>query len=263
VPELTVTIVTFKTDLSKLKEAIESVLSEINSVFVIVADNDSGEDYFNALRHCLSNSYVNVLSTKRNGGYGFGHNYAERNCPPSSFHLVMNADVLIHDGALNKMIDYMKKNPSISILAPKVLNPDGSLQYLNKREPTLLDFILRRIFIGPLREISFVKKRLNYFEMRDIGYDNNYDLNRISGCFMLFDRTFFQKVNGFDENFFMYFEDFDLCRRISDVGGRISFISNVSITHYWERGSSKDLKLFISLVKSMVIYFNKWGWKFW
>jgi len=261
--QLTVTIVTYKTDLHLLKKALQSVIEDCFDAYLIIVDNNSGKVYFDALKENLHDFNVNLYSTKKNGGYGYGHNYAEKHCPPSRFHLVMNADIVVHKGSLIRMLDYMKKNSDISILSPKVLNPDGSLQYLNKREPTVIDIILRRLVVGFLAKINFFQRRMHYYEMRDIGYDTNYNLTLASGCFMLFDRKSFIKAKGFDEVFFMYFEDFDLSKRIIEFGGRIAYFSDSQVTHYWERSSSKNFFLFMSLIKSSIIYFNRWGWKLW
>ena len=99
--------------------------------------------------------------------------------------------------------------------------------------------------------------------MRDVGYNHNYDLPLISGCFMLIVRQVFKNVKGFDESYFMYFEDFDLCKKIGDQNGRISYLSTSKVTHNWVRGSTKNFFLFLSLIRSSIIYFNRWGWKFW
>ncbi len=261
--ELTVTIVTYNTDLDVLQNAINSILGETEDLFIVVADNNSDKGYYSKLIKQLRHNKIKVVRTELNGGYGYGHNYAESYCVHSKYHLIMNADIVVHEGSLNKMLDYMKNNNDIAILFPKVLNPDGSIQFLNKREPTLIDVALRRMIPNFLSKSKIIKRRMAYYEMRDIGYESNYDLPLVSGCFMLFDRNFFKKVQGFDESFFMYFEDFDICKRVSEAGGRISYIYSASITHFWERGSSKNVNLFLSLIRSMVLYFNKWGWRLW
>ena len=261
--ELSVTIVTYKTDYNLLIGAIQSIIDENSLSYIVVADNDSGENYFNNLKLSLQHMNIDVISTHKNGGYGFGHNYAEKFCPDSKFHLIMNADIVVHKGSLKKMINYMKKESDIALLSPKILNPNGSIQYLNKRAPTVLDLFLRRILTKPLKNVRFFKRRLHHYEKRDIGYDHSYDLPLISGCFMLIVRKVFKNIKGFDESYFMYFEDFDLCKRIGVQGYRISYLSNSMVTHYWERGSAKNLKLFVSLVRSAIIYFNRWGWKLW
>ena len=261
--ELTVTIVTYNTDIDLLHSAINSVVDSKSDVSIVVADNSENDLYHSLLKQQqFGSDKVKVVRTGFNGGYGYGHNYAEKHCPDSKYHLVMNADVVIHANSLDKMLQQMRDS-DISILSPKVLNIDGIIQYLNKREPALIDLVLRRATPSMFLDNKIIKKRMDFYEMRDVGYNSSYDLPLVSGCFMLFARDTFRKVDGFDERYFMYFEDFDICKKVSQAGGRITYMHNASITHFWERGSAKNFGLFVSLVKSMVLYFNKWGWKLW
>ena len=189
--DLSVTIVTFNTDLGMLDNAVNSLLEESKgiSISIVIADNGSNESYFLKLENQIQYNQVKIINTGFNGGYGYGHNYAESISDSSKYHLVMNADILIHKGSLHKMINYMNCNNDISILSPKVFNANGTTQFLNKREPTIIDLLLR--FIAPriLSKNQTIKNRMDFYEMRDIGYDSNYDLPLVSGCFMLFDRV--------------------------------------------------------------------------
>ncbi len=160
------------------------------------------------------------------------------------------------------MIQYMEEHKDTVLLAPKVVYPDGNIQYLNKRKPTVLDIILRRIVPNYLSKINIIKKRMDYYEMRDKDHDSIFNLDIASGCFMLLRRGVFQKANGFDEIYFMYFEDFDLSRKLSKYG-KLVYYPKCKITHHWERGSKKNIYLFASLVRSACLYFNKWGWRIW
>ena len=97
--------------------------------------------------------------------------------------------------------------------------------------------------------------------MMDIGYETNYEVPYMSGCFMLFSSSIFEQLQGFDENFFMYMEDADISRRASALC-KCLYFSEVTIVHHWERGSYKQLKLTWISIKSTFYYFRKWGWKF-
>jgi len=262
--KLTVTIVTFFTDFLVLNEAIKSIKNDFDSAYFVIVDNSQSDGYFRELKKFLF-EYQNIviINTTSNKGYGAGHNYAEKHCPESIYHLIVNPDIRVHKGSLKAMIEYMEKEKSISILFPKILNSDESLQYLNTREPSLLDLMINRFPLKFFKNLHFLKKREEYFRMKDIGYDSNYDLQFLSGCFMLFRRKAYALVNGFDENYFMYFEDWDICKKITSKGLRISYLHSSKVTHYYERGSTKKIKLFISLIVSMIRYFGKWGWKLW
>jgi len=260
--DITVTIVTYKTDLEILESAVRCIQSKVFNIYIVIADNDSGVNYFSKLQAKYRDSNINVVATGKNGGYGFGHNYAERQCPESKYHLVMNADVKFDSQCIDYMYRYMQDHEDLVLIAPKVLNPDGTLQYLNKREPTVLDLLLRRITPSFLQDVGFMKNRFDYYEMRDVDHDVEYDLDLVSGCFMFFSRDAFQKVKGFNESYFMYFEDFDLSKRLSEFG-RMAYVPKCEIIHYWGRGSKHSFSLFLSLISSAIVYFNRWGWRFW
>ena len=153
----------------------------------------------------------------------------------------------------------MDKNPDIGMVCPKVLNEDGSIQPLNKRYPTVFDLFARRFL--PKRFHSLLKKRLAWYETRDIGYETIHDVEFMTGCFMFCRTSVLKSVAGFDERYFMYFEDCDLGQKFQDAGYRTVYYPHATVTHMWERASHKSIKMMWVLIVNMVRYFNKWGWK--
>ena len=258
--DLTVSIVTYKTNMEHIRKSVHDVLSTTNSVFIVLADNNSGIKYLTNLQEEYNREdRVSVISTGKNKGYGYGHNYAFKRCPNSKVHLVMNADIEIDADSLLKMIQYLNEHENIGMLVPKILNPNGSLQPLNKRNPTIVDMFLR-FTSGKLKRFDLVKKRLAYYEMQDVGYDTETDVPYASGCFMMFQRKVFEKLGGFDESFFMYLEDADITRRVSEIS-KVLYYPKAQVVHNWSRGSYKSLKLFLVMLHSIAVYFRKWGWK--
>ncbi|NWN96803.1 MAG: glycosyltransferase family 2 protein [Bacillus sp. (in: Bacteria)] len=160
---------------------------------------------------------------------------------------------------LYNMVTVMENDESIALLVPKVLNEDGSIQHLMRRRVTVFDYALRFI------PFDFVKKlfakRLATYECRDIPQDRFVDINMGSGCFMLIRGDIYKEINGFDERYFMYFEDTDLCLMLKKRNRRVVYTPFSFVVHFYERGSHKNWKLFKIFVKSMVKFFNKWGWK--
>ena len=158
------------------------------------------------------------------------------------------------------MLQYIEENPSISLLVPKVLNPDGTTQYLIRDRVSVFDYALRYI------PFTFVKKmfarRLETYECRNLP-DDKYSQIRIgSGCFMLVNGEDFKEVKGFDERYFMYFEDYDLCLELEKRNKKVMYTPFSTVIHYYERGAHKNSKLFKIFMKSMYKFFNKWGWRF-
>jgi len=255
--DVAASIVTYNCNLEKLQSAIDSLLAQPVQTHLTIVDNNSKPDYVQRLKQLAGSQ---VIESGYNGGYGFGHNLAMKEAPPHRYYLVMNPDVSIHDNALKSMVDYMDENPEIALLVPRVLYPNNYLQPLNKRLPNVLDFFVRRFMPRPIRKLSYFEKRQQRYEMRDIGYSTSYQVPFPSGCFMLFRAEILAKVGGFDERYFMYLEDCDIGRRTAEYG-KIIYYPHASITHHWTRGAHHSWRLTYQFIRSMVLYFNKWGWK--
>ena len=104
------------------------------------------------------------------------------------------------------------------------------------------------------------EKRLKYYEMRDVGYDSIIDVPFVSGAFMFTRMALIKDLCGFDERFFMYFEDVDLCRRVQKTN-RTVYYPDAVVTHRWDRAAHKKLKWMIIFMNSAFHYFNKWGYR--
>jgi GT2 family glycosyltransferase len=196
----------------------------------------------------------------QNQGYGKAHNWCVRRCEPSKYYLILNPDVIISKGAIDELSRYLDRNPDVGMVCPRVLNKDQTLQYLNKQPPNLTDLFLRR-FYTTKGMFYFVRKRLDHYEMRDIGYDDIYEVPFMTGAFMFCRADVLKKVGGFDPRFFMYFEDADLSRKFQDEGYKTIYYPYVHITHFWKRESQKSLKMAFVFTISGMKYFHKWGWK--
>ncbi|MCI5050544.1 MAG: glycosyltransferase family 2 protein [Rickettsiales bacterium] len=254
-----ISIVTYRSDFEKLQKAVETVHNTLKVPYAIMlVDNASGTHY---QRKLDSLDRVNILHSPKNYGFGFGHNLAARKAPNSDYFLVMNPDVEVNEGTIDNMIKYMDAYPDIGLLCPKVTFPEGELQPLNKRLPSVAVLFARRFMPKKLQEHPKFEEMMKWYEMRDVGYDNVVDVPFVSGCFMLFRRDLYDRMGGFDERFFMYLEDCDITRRVRAAGKRALYLPTVSIVHHWERGSHKSIKLMFVMLKSMLTYFSKWGWK--
>jgi len=256
---INVSIVLFKNDQDLVKKAIYSCVNSvlINRIYLI--DNSPTD-----VLSCLASldSRIEYIFNNANLGFGKAHNIAlkrsiEENIP---YHLVLNPDVYFEGGILEELYHFMENNPDVGLVMPKVLYPDGTLQYLCKLLPTPLDLFGRRFLnFGPFRKI--VEKRNEVYELRFTGYDKIMEVPYLSGCFMFIRTEILKKVGLFDESFFMYLEDTDLSRRIHRVAKTV-YYPYVYVYHEYGKGSYKSLKLLYYHIKSAVKYFNKYGWFF-
>ena len=256
---LNISIVLYHNKEEQIRKAIDSVLNTALNVKLYLVDNSSTDNL--RVLEKKDNRIVYIFNNA-NLGFGKAHNIAlkrtiEENIP---YHLVLNPDVYFEGGVLEELYNFMENNPDVGLVMPKVLYPDGTLQYLCKLLPTPLDLFGRRFLnFGPFRKI--VEKRNEVYELRFTGYDKIMEVPYLSGCFMFIRTEVLKKVGLFDERFFMYLEDTDLSRRVHKVSKTI-YYPVVSIYHEYGKGSYKNLKLLKYHLDSAIKYFNKYGWLF-
>ena len=202
-----------------------------------------------------------VLHGHGNVGYGAANNRAMKVIPSTgvSVHLLMNPDTEIDKDCLKIGIEYLKQNPEVIALSPKCHDLKGAQQYLCKRYPSVWDLFLRGIPIG------WVKKRFDsrmaFYEMRETSNDTcAAEIPIMSGCFMLCRGESFVEIGGFDERFFLYFEDFDLSLRLSRLG-KLVYLPSMQIQHEGGNAATKGVKHIYMFASSAVRFFNLHGWR--
>lgn len=201
---------------------------------------------------------VSVASNPVKSCYGENHNVNLRRARGRYF-VVSNTDIAVNSPDLFvRLRDYLDQHPEVGIVSPKILNEDGTIQGLNKRHPTLLDLFLRRFLPKCLAPVF--QRRMDYYEMRDVGYDHDYDVPFLSGAFLFCRTGLMQSIGGFDPGFYMYFDDVDLCRRVQKTH-RTVYYPHVAITHFWRRIAHKNLYHTYLFSKMALRYFNQWGYK--
>jgi len=240
-----------------IRKCLDSIFGNIKNIDfeIIIVDNNSTNSTVSIIEKDFKN--VRLIRNNKNIGFGAAHNIAIK-LGRGKYHLVLNPDIIFTENSVGKLVNFMEANPEIGLVSPKIVYPDGKIQYLCKRLPCLFDLIIRRF--TPRFIQNLFKKRIDYFEMRETGYNKIMDVPYLSGSVMLFRKSILEKIGGFDENFYMYFEDTDITRRISEIS-RTVFYPYTSVIHLWERGSHKNIKLFFISLISTAKYFNKWGWR--
>lgn len=251
---ITASIVTFHTGHGDLSRLIECVMkSPIDKLFII--DNSSNDELRDFVNGNPKIRYIHSL----NLGYGSGHNVAIRKAVEavSDYHVVLNPDIYWSDHVIESLQKYMDETPDCGLVMPKIIYPNGDTQYLCKLLPTPMDLIGRRFV--PIK--SYQQRHDYHYELHWTGYNRVMEVPSLSGCFMFMRCSTLKQTGGFDERYFMYAEDLDLCRRIGEVS-RTMFFPEVSVVHEYEKGSYKNKKLLKYHIISIIKYFNKWGWIF-
>lgn len=252
---ISASIVLYKTSSELLSSVLKCVLlSRIDKIYVI---DNSSEDSARRQVAVLGNR-VEYVFGHGNIGYGAGHNIALKIAleEGTEYHVILNSDIRFDKGTIEKIYEFAVSHPDVGEIMPDVRYPDGREQYLCKLLPTPIDIFGRRILPS-----KWMTKRNYRYEMRKTGYCLARNVPCLSGCFMFLNMKIIKEVGMFDDRYFMYFEDYDLVRRIHRISKTVFYPAVVIIhDHATEHRTNKRL-LKIS-IQSAIRYFNKWGWIF-
>lgn len=249
--QVTVSIVTYnsKDEIDILMKSLES-----NSFFdymtVYVIDNASVDG---TAEYIVKNyPWARVIANHENLGFGSAHNFAIRNVH-SKYHLIVNPDISVLENTIKDAIDYLETYKDVAVVTPFVMNTDGTQQFLPKKNPSM------KYMIGGMFENKFVfcKKLRNEYTMKNVTVTEPVDVEFCTGAFMITRTDALHAVGGFDETYFLHFEDADLTRELCKVG-RAVYNPDIKVIHKWHRENKKINKSFWVALKSMFIYMKKW-----
>ena len=245
---ITASIVVYKENFKVLEKAIDSFLGSPLSKKLYIIDNSPSNEFKNKIQ----NDSVEYIYSNKNLGFGKGHNsILHKLTSENKFHLILNPDVSFHPEILEKLVLKMESNESISMIAPRVLNTNNELLYTARRYPSLFELIFR--FLG------IFKKFTTTGEYKNQNHKQSFSPDFVQGSFMLFKTEDLLRLEGFDERYFMYMEDVDICRKIDLSGKRKLYFPATEIIHTHRKGSSKEFRLFFIHISSIIKYFIKWG----
>ena len=248
---ITVSIVTYNTNLEELSKCLQSLTSSLIS-YIYIIDN-SNQQYIAD----FCQQYANVVYVgSENMGYGAGHNQALRQVLDlkEKYHLVLNSDVYFEPFVLDFLAEYMDAHTDVAQVQPNVIFPNGEQQYTCRLLPTPVNLIFRRFLPKGIVEKMNIRYQLKF---NDHKQEMNVPYHQ--GSFMFFRLECFRQVGLFDERFFMYPEDIDITRRMHKYY-RTMFVPDVTIVHAHRAESYKSKKMLKIHIINMIKYFNKWGW---
>jgi len=225
---------------------------ESGEIEIIVVDNASTDGTAEMVN--LEFPRVKLLVNSQNLGYTKANNIGI-NHSRGKYILLLNPDTIVHQGALQALIDCAESHPEAGIIGAKLLNPDGSVQRSARSFPDIGAGLFRNTFLGRLFPNNpFVRRYL----LADFGYDEVREVDWVSGAAMLVRRDLIERIGVLDERFWAYCEDVDLCWRTWQAGYKVLFCPNAVITH--KVGRSSDQRLVPSLIqhhKSMWLFYLK------
>ncbi|MDA1372679.1 MAG: glycosyltransferase family 2 protein [Proteobacteria bacterium] len=201
---------------------------------------------------------IRLVHGHGNIGYGAAHNLVLSRVA-SDYHLLLNPDVVLKPDTLAAGIQYLTENPEVVLTSPDAVDEYGNKQHLCKRYPSILTFLIRGFFPGALKKLF--RNRLARFEMHDLPKDEaSTDVPIISGCFMLVRTSAFKAIHGFDERYFLYFEDFDLSLRLGQLG-KLAYLPAMQIVHTGGHAARKGFRHVGMFARSGIHFFSTHGWR--
>jgi GT2 family glycosyltransferase len=223
-------------DLKVIKDCLASIYATTHSTEfeVIVSDNGSTDGSVEFIRREFPQ--VRLIENGRNLRFAKGNNVGIQ-ASRGEFILILNPDTIIHEGTLDNMVLYAVSHPEAGGFGCRILNPDGTYQQCVRPMHTLRSEWCAALGLGPLARIS------RWFEPGVyVGWkgDTERTVGWLAGCFILIRAELLKRLGGFDGQFFYYYEDTDLCRRIWDTGYSIRYTPNYTITHL--RGQSTKFR---------------------
>jgi len=260
--DLSIIVVNYKSK-DKLANCLQSLaLSSLHGIEheIIVVENNSGDDLSDLISRY---NQVKYIKSPVNLGMGGGNNLGIKESSGRHI-LVANPDLVFSVEAIRVLHQYLENNLEVAIVGPKLLNPDQSLQYSCARYPSIFLPLLRRTAIGnffPAFIESYLMKKEEHTEVREVDW-------LLGACLLLRRNELSGEGNLFDERFFMYFEDVDLCRRAVKRGQKVVYNPLAVVIHDhmrdsarlpWYRAIFSD-KIAQEHLKSWWKYFKKWGW---
>ncbi|MFA6392440.1 MAG: glycosyltransferase family 2 protein, partial [Patescibacteria group bacterium] len=209
---ISIIIINYKTTLL-LQKCLESIkqIYDKNIAEIIVVDNSPSDDLGQFLEAEFSNT--SFLKNDDNHGFGQANNQAAK-IAQGDILFFLNPDTLIQENIFQKIINAFEQDPKIGIVAPQLILPDNSFQpWAYGKEGGILEIIKNKFFTQSTKQPSNQLTNTDW----------------VSGAAMAIRRDIFEKVNGFDEKFFMYFEDIDLCLRTKKLGYKIAVLPDAKI----------------------------------
>lgn len=246
--ELSVIVTNYKTP-ELLKLCLKSIRESISDfdfeVFVMDAHSDEDtefvvKEYFPEFK---------FVPFRYNVGFGALVNEGLA-LAKGEYILILNSDIILTKGAAEKMINYLKLNRSVGIIAPQLLNFDGSVQNSYFRFFGPLTILARRTFFG---KTKWGKNLIAKFLMKDFNHREAKEVDWVLGSAMLVSSAAASKIGPMDKRFFMYFEDVDWCRRFWESGFKVVYFPEAKMYHYHLRASKKRGGI-------LDIFVNKYTW---
>ena len=219
------------------------------TIETIVVDSGSYDGTVTMVRERYP--WVVLLPQPENVGFPRGNNigFARAN---GRYLLALNPDTQLIGDALSKMLAYLEENPTVGLVGPLLRFPDGSIQHSRRRFPNFLTGVFESTWLHAPGKV------LDDYYMRDVPADRVQDVDWVEGAALMVRREVLDKVGGMDEDYFMYSEEMDWCRRIKDAGWRVVYLPTAEVVHHQGKSSEQVVtQKHIMFQRAKLRYFRK------
>lgn len=239
-----------------LKDCLESIFktSLDLELEVIVVDNNSSDGSVEMVKKKFPS--VVLIENNKNVGFGTANNQGI-GISKGEYILILNPDTIVFPNSLQKMAAFLDQNSDTGAVGPKILNPDGSIQFECARNfPTPLTefFVLSTLYRRFPKSRIFGRYLMSYWDHND---QRQVDL--LSGAGMMIRKKVFDEIGLFDEKFFMYAEEPDLFYRIKKQGWIVYFLPSAQIVHFWGKSTEQlPYDMVVEARRSMELFFKEY-----
>lgn len=219
--------------IDSLHEKLKNILFEI-----IILDNNSSDNSCNFIKEKYSD--VILIESKANYGFGKGNNKAVQ-CSKGKYLLLLNNDTIILE-QLAPVLDFYKLNQEIGVVGINMVDENKKYLPAAGNFPNFFNLLILKNFF-----------KISHEFQTGVFSKNQYEVDWLGGSFLMLSKKIYNEIKGFDEDYFMYVEDVDFCKKIADIGKKRVFYPNYSYIHFVGFNSSKNFML----IKGLKIYLKK------
>ncbi len=194
---------------------------------IIVVDNNSFDGSLDAIKSKIKD--VICIQNDINIGFGKAVNQAAK-VATGKYFLILNPDTIIEESTLSTFVNYLDENSTVGMVGPKIVNSDGSLQKGSKRSFPTIGVAVPKLM--GLDKIFPKSKWAGRYNLNYLNPDEIHKVDAISGSCMFIRSDLFNKIGGFDERFFMFGEDLDLCYQVYQQEFDVYYLPKTQIMHY-------------------------------
>ncbi len=219
---------------------------------ILVCDNDSSDGSPEAIENEFPQ--VKLIASKENLGFGRGCNRAIEDATGDLI-ILLNPDTLVHEGALDTVVDFLTDHPEVGMLGARLISGNGETQQSQRRFPTLWMSVAETLYLHFLFPKASWTGEIDKF---DEHYERINECDWVSGAFIAAKREVLDRIGPLDERYFMYYEDKDWCYECVKAGWKVIYHPEVRVTHFGALSSSKDIRtLYPRLIESELLFSRK------